>query len=167
MAGTPALAVGGASIDPVVAAPAATAPVAEAAPGSPDRPEHAGQAEANTGFPGFRSYSRLSAYREHAPLAYFSLGSLAVGGLFYGIQASLEGAGSNRINGDGTRMDMAVGAAGLTALAAGAAYFYYVLRGSDGAEEPAHPWAGSIRGGIGPDGGLAASVTLPLSSLSP
>jgi hypothetical protein len=129
-----------------------------------ERPIHGAQAEAKADF---RSSSRLAAYREHAPLAYFSLGSLAVGGLFYGIQASLDGAGGNRINGDGTRMDMAVGAAGITALAAGAAYVYYVLRGKDPVEEPTVPWAGSIRGGVGSDGGLAASVTWPLSSIAP
>jgi hypothetical protein len=124
----------------------------------------AGGAEA---IPEIRASARLTAYREHAPLAYFSLGSLAVGGLFYGIQASLDKDGSSRINGDGTRMDMAVGAAGITALAAGAAYLYYALRGKETGDDSSHPWAGPVQGGIGPDGKLAASVTLPLSSLSP
>lgn len=119
------------------------------------------------GDPDFRSSARLPAYRAHAPLAYFSLGSLAVGGLFYGIQASLDREGRSRINGDGARMDMAVGAAGVTALAAGAAYFYYVLSGREPGGESVLPWAGSVRGGIGPEGSLAAALTVPIASLSP
>lgn len=126
-------------------------------------------------------------YREHAPLAYFSLGSLAVGGVFYGIHASRDGSGP--VSGNGARMEMAVGAAGLTALAAGTAYLYYALRGEAG--DPAIPSAGASAApsggpgaavaalsggapagpfpglGIGMDagGGVAATVVLPLSAL--
>jgi hypothetical protein len=150
----------GNAVEAAPASPAARNDLAEPA----DVPAGARGAESN---PEFRASARLTAYREHAPLAYFSLGSLAVGGLFYGIQTSLDRDGRSRINGDGTRMDMAVGAAGITALAAGAAYLYYVLRGKEIGDEPSSPWAGPVRGGVGPDGKLAASVTLPLSSLSP
>lgn len=126
-------------------------------------------------------------YREHAPLAYFSLGSLAVGGVFYGIHSSLDRSGP--VSGNGARMEMAVGAAGITALAAGAAYLYYSLRGEAGdsgnpsAGASPLPPAGSGDGAeassagapVGAtsglsivadaDGGMAANFVLPLSAL--
>jgi hypothetical protein len=98
-----------------------------------------------------------SAYREHASLAFFSLGSLAVGGAFYGIHSSLDRPASGAASGNGTRMEMAVGTAGFTALAAAAAYLYYSLRGEVGPEVP------SI--GVDADGGVNAAITLPLSAL--
>ncbi len=126
-------------------------------------------------------------YREHAPLAYFSLGSLAVGGVFYGIHSSLDRSGP--VSGNGARMETAVAAAGITALAAGAAYLYYSLRGEAGdsgipsAGASPHPPAGSGDGdealsadapagpasglNIAADarGGVAATLVLPLSAI--
>jgi hypothetical protein len=112
--------------------------------------------------------TRKTAYREHAPLALFSLGSLAVGGVFYGIHSSLDEDGGGRmVSGNGSRMDMALGAAGISALAAGAAYFYYSLHGRDASEEEDRTWISNLSAGMGPDGGVAASLTLPLPSLIP
>ena len=109
----------------------------------------------------FRAPARVNPYREHAPLAFFSLGSLAVGGVFYGIHRSLDYPGGSSASGDGTRVDMAIGAAGLSALAAGAAYLWYSLR----ADRPDAPgWTETVAAGMTADGGMAASVTWPLSS---
>lgn len=104
----------------------------------------------------------VSSYREHMPLALFSLGSLAMGGVFWGIHSTWDNPGPSPVSGDGTRMNLALGAAGFTALAAGACYAYYASRGAAGRRG----WAGSLSGGVAPDGSMAASLTVPLSSLS-
>lgn len=110
----------------------------------------------------FRSPGKVNPYREHAPLAFFSLGSLAVGGVFYGIHQGLDDPGSPSFSGDGTRVNLAIGAAGITALAAGAAYLWYALR-PDGPDVSG--WSETVAAGITSDGGVAASVTVPLASL--
>lgn len=128
-------------------------------------------------------------YREHAPLAFFSLGSLAVGGVFYGIGSSLGHDGP--VSGNGARMETAVGAAGITALAAAGAYLYYALRGEAGdagapsagaspapsvspeaaspsGPTPAGPSAGpgiGIDAGMDAGGGVSATLVFPLSAL--
>lgn len=106
-----------------------------------------------------------TAFREHAPLALFSLGSLAVGGVFYGIHSSLDYPGGQQMSGNGSRWEFAVGAAGLTALAAGASYLYYTFRG-----EPAQPWVpevagGSVSGGLDAEGSVSATLTWPVAGL--
>lgn len=90
----------------------------------------------------YSSHPKPSAYVEHAPLALFSLGSLVVGGVFYGINSSLDYPGSNQASGNGARVNMAIGAAGFTAVAAGACYVYYVMRG----ERKSPSWAGNLSG---------------------
>jgi hypothetical protein len=106
---------------------------------------------------------KSSPYREHASLALFSLGSLAVGGVFYGIHSSLDYPGAPASSGNGTEVGAAIGAAGLTALAAGAAYFYYAWRGQHKAVRADRLQA--VSAGLSPDGSLSATVTVPLPSL--
>src|SRR5262245_29183774 len=77
------------------------------------------------------SASRSSPWREHAPLAWFSLGSLAIGGVFYGIQAGTSGDRVGYVAGDHSDMDLAIGAAGITALAAAAAWVYFSRRDAE------------------------------------
>lgn len=107
-----------------------------------------------------------TAFREHAPLALFSLGSLAVGGVFYGIHSSLDyPGGGQKMSGNGSRWELAIGAAGLTALAAGASYLYYTFRG-----EPAQAWVpdvagASVDGGVDAEGAVSATLTWPLADL--
>lgn len=110
----------------------------------------------------FSTPVKPNTYMEHAPLALFGVGSLVVGGIFYGIHSSLEYPGGKQVSGNGSRVNMAVGAAGITALAAGASYVYYSWRG----RKQAASWAGKISGGIAPDGAMAATLTLPLTSLA-
>lgn len=110
----------------------------------------------------FSSPAKPNAYVEHAPLALFGVGSLVVGGIFYGIHSSLDYPGGSRASGNGSRVNMAVGAAGFTALAAGASYVYYSWHG----RKQAAAWAGKVSGGIAPDGTMAATLTLPLTSLA-
>lgn len=104
----------------------------------------------------------ISAYREHAPIAYFSLGALAVGGIFYGIHSHPGSAGEGSVSGNGSRVDMALGAAGFTAVAAGVAYLYYAF--SSESRVPA--WTEGLSGGVAPDGSVSASFTMPLSALA-
>lgn len=110
----------------------------------------------------FSSPAKPNAYMEHAPLALFGVGSLVVGGIFYGIHASLDYPGGSQVSGNGGRVNMAVGAAGITALAAGASYVYYSWRG----RKQAAAWSANVSGGIAPDGTVAATLTLPLTSLA-
>lgn len=109
----------------------------------------------------YRGSSSADSYREHAPLALFSLGSLAVGGIFYGIHSSLDYPGGQS-SGDGSKVGMAVGAAGFTALAAGVSYFYYSWRGRKAQEHGLQ----KVSAGVAPDGSLSATVTFPLSALA-
>lgn len=102
-----------------------------------------------------------SPYREHAPLAWFSVGSLAVGGIFYGIQSSFDYPGATRASGNGVEVNMAIGAAGATALAAGAAYFWYAWRG-----QPTDTRTQALSAGFAPDGSVSAKISFPLSSLA-
>lgn len=74
-----------------------------------------------------------SPYLTHAPLAFFSLGSLAVGGLVYALQSDLSygdihNSPQKMSNQDVTSIQSAVGISGLTALVSAAAYFYYSNR---------------------------------------
>src|SRR5690606_462184 len=85
-------------------------------------------AESGPGFSGSAHAGdpMAGAFRRHASLALFSLGSLAVGGVFYGINASLKKPNVDYIAGDRTRLATAAGAAGFSALIAAGSYFYFV-----------------------------------------
>jgi len=107
----------------------------------------------------------VAAYREHAPLAWFSLGSLAIGGAFYAIG---HGADASRVtNGaDRSQFKNAVSVAGISALLAAGSYFYYVHRAKARAEaEP--QWDAAVMGAPDGAGGVAigARLTLALSAL--
>jgi hypothetical protein len=106
-----------------------------------------------------------SAYITHAPLALFSLSSLAVGGIFYSIQSGMESPKVGFIGGDRSSLGTAVGFAGVTALVAGVSYFYYSHRDS----QRAHSWDAQVSGGLAPNGKLdvSAALVLPLPSLLP
>ncbi|HLP43577.1 MAG TPA: hypothetical protein VK465_18895 [Fibrobacteria bacterium] len=104
----------------------------------------------------------VSTYWEHAPIGYFSLGALAVGGIFHGIHSHPSSAGEGSVSGNGSRVDMALGAAGLTAVAAGVAYLYYAFS----SESRAPAWTEGLSGVVAPDGSVSASFTMPLSALA-
>jgi hypothetical protein len=99
---------------------------------------------------------------EHAPLAFFSLGSLAVGAVFYGIQSTMGEGRVQGMVGDKSQMNAAVAAAGVSALVSAATYLYYAHRDARRARGLE---AASLSGGIAPDGSmrLAASLRLPVS----
>jgi hypothetical protein len=101
---------------------------------------------------------------EHAPLAYFSLGSLAVGAVFYGINSSNRPANTIRTADDRTQITAAVGVAGLTALLAAGAYCYYVRKSAENSRD----WEASMTGGVSGDGdvNVGALLTLPLAFFS-
>ncbi len=108
---------------------------------------------------------------EHAPLALFSLGSLAVGGVFYGISNSMRGADVAYTARDRSQFTSAVGVAGLTALFAAGAYLYYAHQAAYVAahvDEKAPAWDAAMTGGVAPDGhvDIGARLTLALPSLS-
>jgi hypothetical protein len=107
----------------------------------------------------------ISAYREKAPLAFFSLGSLAVGGVFYGINESMRGSKAGYTSGNGKQLTTAVGLAGLTALIAAGSYVYFAKM----PEESPRGWDASVSGGVGADGepSIGALITLPLRSFLP
>lgn len=114
--------------------------------------------------------SPRGAYLEHAPLALFSLGSLAIGGAFYGINASAHRSESGFTSGNGSPISSAVGLAGLTALVAAGSYFYYshgdaYTRGDAGRETE---WDARMTGGVSADGDvtLGALLSLPLPFIS-
>lgn len=100
------------------------------------------------------------ACRRHASLALFSLGSLAVGGVFYGIESSLNKPNVDYTAGDRTRLATAAGAAGFTALIAAGSYFYFVRQDVRRARE----WNASLSAGPSSGGGMgvAASIRLPM-----
>ena len=101
---------------------------------------------------------------EYAPLALFSLGSLAVGGAFYAINVSSQRPNVTQISGGRSSLTNAVGVAGLTALLAAGSYFYFSRHES----EPDSDWDAQVSGGVAPDGGMSvgALLTIPLPSLT-
>jgi hypothetical protein len=107
----------------------------------------------------------LTGKGEFAPLALFSLGSLAVGGAFYAIDVSSRRPNVTQTAGGRSSLTHAVGFAGITALLAAGSYFYF----SRNDAEPDSDWDAEVSGGIAPDGGMAmgAALTFPLSSLYP
>lgn len=106
------------------------------------------------------------AYREHAPLAWFSLGSLAVGGVFYGISRGLDRPNVSYAAGSRSQMNTAVALAGASALLAAGSYLYYAHKSHDG-DEAVSDWEASLLGAPDGSGGVAvaARVTLPLPPL--
>jgi hypothetical protein len=130
----------------------------------------------------------VSERAEHAPLALFSLGSLAVGGAFYAIHVSTRRPDSQLSADDRTSLTNAIGAAGITALLAAGSYFWFTRDGGDRAyseklpgyepakepakepgKKPERDWDARVSGGVAPDGEMSvgAMVTLPLSFLAP
>lgn len=119
-------------------------------------------AEAGSGITGsaYAGDSMAGAYRRHASLALFSLGSLAVGGVFYGIGSSVDNPNVDYTAGDRTRLATAAGAAGFTALIAAGSYFYFVRQDVRRAGE----WNAGLSAVPVPGGGmgLAASLRIPI-----
>ena len=111
-----------------------------------------------------RRTSPIAAMGEHAPLALFSLGSLAVGGVFYAIHLSSRKPNVGYTAGDRSQLTSAVGAAGLTALLAAGSYFYFARQAS----VEARNWDAQVSGGIDLEGdmNIGALISLPLPSLS-
>jgi hypothetical protein len=105
-----------------------------------------------------------AAFGEHAPLAWFSLASIAVGGVFYGINGSMHHSNVEYTAGDRTQLTSAIGVAGLTALLAAGSYFYYAHI----VAEKARNWDAKVTGGVSPAGemSIGAIVSLPLPSIS-
>jgi hypothetical protein len=112
-----------------------------------------------------RSEARAAAYREHAPLAYFSLGSLAVGGVFYAIGNGAGGSRPALSASDRRQLATTVSVAGASALLAAGSYLYFVHKAKERSEEDAG-WEASIGGAPDGAGGLSVSarVSLPLPS---
>lgn len=106
-----------------------------------------------------------SAYREHAPLALFSLGSLAIGGAFYAIGHGVDGPRAGYGANNRSQFTAAVSVAGVSALLAAGSYFYYVHRAK--ARTEAEQWDAALIGAPDGAGGVAvgARLTLALSSL--
>jgi hypothetical protein len=106
----------------------------------------------------------LAEHGEYAPLALFSLGSLAVGGAFYAINVSSRKPNVTQTAGGRSSLTNAVGVAGLTALLAAGSYFYF--SGRDSALDS--DWDAQVSGGVAPDGGMSvgALLTFPLPSLA-
>jgi len=107
-------------------------------------------------------------YLTHAPLALFSLSSLAVGGIFYSLQNDLNNPRVGFVNRDQGSVSTAIGFAALTSLISGAAYFYYSNH-----DLHSHPnWDASVSSDINPDGklslkGIKGILTFPLSAIVP
>lgn len=112
--------------------------------------------------------SDLNPYLEHAPLAFFSLGSLAVGGIFYGIQSTMGEGRVQAMVGDKSQMNTAIAAAGATALISAFTYFYYahrdVARAREALQAAARGETGPVSAGVAPDGSLRLAATLRLPS---
>jgi hypothetical protein len=112
-----------------------------------------------------RSEALAAAYREHAPLAYFSLGSLAVGGVFYAIGNGAGGSRPALSASDRRQLATTVSVAGASALLAAGSYLYFVHKAKERPEADAG-WEASVGGSPDGAGGLAVSarVSLPLPS---
>ena len=106
------------------------------------------------------------AYREHAPLALFSLGSIAIGGVFYGISQGTDGSHVSYTAGDRSSLTTAVTVAGVSALLAAGSYFYFVHRSAVVPEAGESSWSANLTGGPDGAGGVSvgARLTLPLPS---
>jgi hypothetical protein len=103
-----------------------------------------------------------AAYREHAPLALFSLGSLAVGGAFYAIGQGADGSRSANAAADRSQMRAVVSVAGISALLAAGSYFYYVHRAKARAEADPE-WDAALGGAPDGAGGVSVSARLTLA----
>jgi hypothetical protein len=159
---------GGELPDPAMAPgrPSPTSPETRA-PSFPESPAPSALAPAASSAPS-RLAARLdlsAAYREHAPLAWFSLGSLAVGGVFYAIGQGFDRPNVSYAAGSRSQMAAAVALAGTSALLAAGSYFYYAHKTGEG-EEAVSDWEASLRGAPDGSGGLsvAARVSLGLPS---
>lgn len=107
-----------------------------------------------------------SAYREHAPLAWFSLGSLAVGGIFYAIGQDQHRPNVSYAAGSRPGLTAAVSAAGLGALLAAGSYFYCVHR-TRARDREETAWQASLDGGPDGNGGLAVAARLTFAFSPP
>jgi hypothetical protein len=104
------------------------------------------------------------AFDKHAPLAFFSVGSLLVGGILMGIRAE----NSARLNPHSAGPDRDVvwglSMAGLSSLAAGGAFWYY-SHAEMTRDLPATPNGFSFYPTLGGEKGWAAAVHLSFSPL--
>jgi hypothetical protein len=108
------------------------------------------------------SGSIAAAYREHAPLAWFSLGSLAIGGVFYAIGHGGDGSQVTNGQADRSRLTNAVSVAGISALLAAGSYFYYVHRAKARAEADGE-WDAAVIGSPDGAGGIALGARLTVA----
>jgi hypothetical protein len=99
-------------------------------------------------------------------LAWFSVGSLAVGGVFYAINSGLDRENVSYTAGDRSRLTSTIAVSGLGALLAAGSYFYYVNRAASRAE-PDDGVETEFSGGLDATGGpaVSAKLTLPLALL--
>ena len=108
----------------------------------------------------------VSAYKEHAPLAWFSLGSLAVGGVFYAISEGMDHPNVAYTTSDRSHLNTTVTVAGISALLAAGSYLYYAHRAAQREAEPESEsaWDAGVTGGLDADGNvtMGARLTLPL-----
>lgn len=107
------------------------------------------------------------AYSEHAPLAWFSLGSLAVGGIFYAINTGVDRGNVSYTAGDRSRISTTVAVAGLGALLAAGSYFYYANHAASREQPDDGGLETEISGGLDDQGGpaISAKLTLPFAAL--
>jgi hypothetical protein len=114
-----------------------------------------------------RRTATSGAYSEHAPLAWFSLGSIAVGGIFYAINSGLDRKNVAYTAGDRSRLSSTVAVAGIGALLAAGSYFYYANHAASREQPDDGGLETEISGGLDAEGdpAVSAKLTLPLALL--
>lgn len=133
-------------------------PPADAAPAAMTRAPASPDSQAVTA----HSESIMAAYREHAPLAFFSLGSLAIGGAFYAIGRGADGQRASFGANDRSQFTAAVSVAGISALLAAGSYFYYVHLAKARAQAD-EQWDAALIGAPDGAGGVALGARLTLA----
>lgn len=138
---------------------AAAKPSAHRADASVSQAKSAPSASRRTAIPG--------AYSEHAPLAWFSLGSLAVGGVFYAINSGLDRENVAYTAGDRSRLSTTVAVAGIGALLAAGSFFYYANHAASREQPDDGGLETEFSGGLDDQGrpAVSAKLSLPIASL--
>jgi hypothetical protein len=106
------------------------------------------------------------AFDKHAPLAFFSVGSLAVGGIIVGIRSENRSKWNAQSGSSDRDITWALGMAGITSMIAGGAFWYYSHKDMTLSREsidPGFTLAPTWQQGLG----IAAHWRLPLQSLFP